>query len=71
MKWKVSGVVQDSTKPEVDGPAHLTIRNGEIIGFDLVEVVENSLKLSGVLGKSTGTTQFSRIDAKTEFQKEV
>ena len=70
LKWKVSGVVLPSTRPEFDGPAHLTIRDGEIIGFDLVEVVENSLKLSGILGKSTGTTQFSRIEAMTEFNKD-
>ena len=70
LKWKVSGVFPDSTKPELDGPAHLTIRDGEVIGFDLIKTVEDALKLSGVLGKSTGTTQFSRIDAKTDFEKE-
>ncbi|MFA9562131.1 MAG: AsmA family protein [Nitrospirota bacterium] len=67
--WKVNGVVSSSKNPVFDGPIHLTLRNGEVIGFDLVMAIEDALQMSGVLGESTGTTQFSLIDAKTELEK--
>ena len=69
MKWKVTGVVSSSKNPVFDGPTHFTLRNGEVIGFDLVMAIEDALQMSGVLGESTGTTQFSLIDAKTELEK--
>jgi len=67
--WKVNGVVTSSKNPTFDGPIHLTLRNGEVIGFDLVKVIEDALQMSGVLGESIGTTSFSLIDAKTELEK--
>jgi hypothetical protein len=69
LEWKVNGVVSSSKNPVFYGPAHLTFRNGEVIGFDLVKAIEDALQMSGVLGNSTGTTQFSLIDAKTELEK--
>jgi len=70
LEWNVKGVVPLSTMPEYAGPTHATLRNGEIIGFDLVKAIEDALQMSGVLGQSTGTTRFSVIDAKTEFEKD-
>ena len=70
LEWKVSGVASPSKMPEIDGPIRLIIRNGEVIGFDLVKAVEEALQMSGVLGESTGATKFSLIDAKTEFEKD-
>jgi len=67
--WKMDGVVSSSKIIEIDGPTSLTLRNGEVIGFDLVRVIEEALQMSGVLGESTGTTQFSLIDAKTELER--
>jgi uncharacterized protein involved in outer membrane biogenesis len=68
--WKVNGVVSSSKILEIDGPTSLTLRNGEVIGFDLVKAIEDAFQMSGVLGESTGTTQFSLIDAKTELEKD-
>ena len=70
LEWQVNGVVPLSMRPEFDGPIHITLRNGAIIGFDLVKAIEDALQMSGVLGVSTGTTQFSVIDAKAEFEKD-
>jgi hypothetical protein len=70
LNWKVDGVVSSSTRPEFEGPTHLTLRDGSVIGFDLVKAIEDALQMSGVLGESTGTTQFSLIDAKTELEKD-
>jgi uncharacterized protein involved in outer membrane biogenesis len=70
LNWKVDGVVASSTRPEFEGPTHLTLRDGSVIGFDLVKAIEDALQMSGVLGESTGTTQFSLINAKTELEKD-
>ncbi len=70
LKWKVSGAVPSSAHPEFDGPIHLTIRDGAIVGFDLVKAVEDALKIPGVLGETTGVTMFSLIDAKTALENE-
>jgi uncharacterized protein involved in outer membrane biogenesis len=70
LNWKVNGVVSSSKISEIDGPISLTLRNGEVIGFDLVKAVEEALQMSGMLGKSTGATQFSLIDAKTDLDKD-
>ena len=70
LSWKVDGVVSASNVSELDGATHLTLRNGEVVGFDLVKVVEEALQISGVLGESTGATQFSLIDAKTKLEKD-
>jgi hypothetical protein len=70
LEWKVNGVVPLSTRPEFEGHTHLTLRDGAIIGFDLVKAIEDALQMSGVLGKPTGTTQFSLIDAKTELEND-
>jgi hypothetical protein len=66
----VNGVVPPSTRPKFNGPTHLTLRDGAIIGFDLVKAIEDALQMSGVLGEPTGTTQFSLIDAKTELEND-
>lgn len=69
LTWTVRGVFSPSKMPELDGPVHLTIRNGAITGFDLVKTIEKALQMSGAFGKSTGVTQFALIDAKTELEK--
>ncbi len=70
LNWKMNVVVSTSNIPTFDGRAHLIIRHGEVIGFDLVKTVEDALKMSGVLGQSTGATQFSVIDAQTKIEKD-
>ena len=69
LSWNMDGSVSSNTQ-ELHGPAQLIIRNGEVIGFDLVKSIEDALKMSGVLGESTGTTKFSVIDASTAFEKD-
>jgi len=70
LEWKVGGIFSPSKRPELDGPMHFTIRKGEVIGFDLVKAVEEALHMPGVLGESTGATQFSLIDTQTELEKD-
>ena len=69
-EWKVNGIGKSSTRPEFDGPTHLTLRNGQILGFDLIKTIEDSLKMARMLGPSTGTTEYSVIDAQTALEKD-
>lgn len=70
LEWKVSGVVEPSRMPELQGPVHAIIRNGVIMGFDFLKAIETALQMSGALGQSTGMTQFSLIDASTVLEKD-
>ncbi len=69
LRWTVDGALSANSQA-LHGPARLIIRNGEVIGFDLVKSIEDALKMSGVLGESTGTTKFSVIDASTAFEND-
>ncbi len=68
LDWNVTGVFSPSQPLKIDGPTRLTLQKGEVIGFDLVKTIEDALQISGVLGKPTGATQFSLIDAKTALE---
>jgi hypothetical protein len=35
-----------------------------------MKAIEDALQMTGILGQSTGTTRFSVIDARTEFEKD-
>jgi len=70
LKWNVSGKFPHSKMLALDGATHLTVGKGEVIGFDLVKVVEEALQMPGALGQPTGATQFSQVEAETEFVKD-
>jgi len=67
VKWNLRGILAPSKMVVVDGPIHLTIGKGEVIGFDLVKALEEALYMPGVLSQPTGATQFSQADAKMKF----
>ncbi len=69
-EWKVNGLVPSSARPEFDGPTNVTLRDGQILGFDLIKIIEDSLQMAGMLGPSTGTTKYSVIEAQTALEKD-
>ncbi len=68
LDWNVTGVFSPSQPLQITGPVQLTLREGEVIGFDLVKTIEDALQISGILGKPTGATQYSLIDARTALE---
>lgn len=70
VEWNVTDVMPFSSTLDWSGHTQGTLRNGELIGFDLVKAIEDALQVSGVLGESTGTTTFSTIDVKAELKKD-
>ena len=62
LHWSIAGSLALSGHPNLSGPVRLKIRNGQLVGFDLVQAIEEALQLSGLLKESTGATQFSLLD---------
>ena len=69
LNWSVAGPWPSSGHPHMNGPFHLRIQDGELIGFDFVQALENALQLPGLLGKITGATKFSLIDAQADLEE--
>jgi hypothetical protein len=47
----------------------LRIRDGQLVGFDAVQAIEEALQLRGLQEESTGATKFSLIDTKAELEE--
>jgi hypothetical protein len=67
--WSLAGSLLPSGHPNMIGPVLLRIQNGQLVGFDLVQAIEDALQLSGLLGESTGATKFSLIDTKADLEE--
>ena len=70
LDWRMTGADIASRLPKLEGPVNLILREGEVVGFDLIRVVEDALQMPGVLGQATRSTKFSRIEARTELQQD-
>ncbi|GJL63848.1 MAG: hypothetical protein NPIRA04_25020 [Nitrospirales bacterium] len=70
MNWKVKGTVPNNHIPFLFGQAQLLIKNGQLQGFDLLQQIEQVLKLEGFLNENQGVTHFSLLKADVEFQQE-
>jgi hypothetical protein len=69
MHWSVEGSLPLSGHPKFHGPVRVSIQNGQMVGFDLVQTLEEAFQLSGLLGASTGATNFSLIDTKADLEE--
>jgi uncharacterized protein involved in outer membrane biogenesis len=67
--WSLAGSLLPSGHPNMNGPVRLRIQNGQLVGFDLVQAIEDALQLSCLLGESTGATKFSLIDTKADLEE--
>jgi hypothetical protein len=67
--WSLAGSLLPSGHPNMNGPVLLRIQNGQLVGFDLVQAIEDALQLSGLLGETTGATKFSLIDTKADLEE--
>ncbi|WNM58828.1 AsmA family protein [Candidatus Nitrospira allomarina] len=57
-----------SGRSTMTGPVQLMIRDGQLIGFDVMQGIEDALQLPDLLEESTGATKFSLIDANAELE---
>lgn len=69
LHWSIEGSLPPSGHPNMNGPIRLRIQNGQLVGFDLVQEIEEALQLPGLLGESTGATKFSLIDTKADLKE--
>jgi len=68
LHWSVAGAWLPSRHPNLNGPVRLRIRDGQLVGFDVVQAIEDALQLPGLMEESTGATKFSLIDTKAELE---
>ncbi len=70
MNWSIKGTLPQGELPLLNGQAQLMIRNGQLKGFDLLQRIEEVLKLKKVLSAGQGVTNFSTLAGAVEFQGE-
>ncbi len=69
LHWSVTGAVRSlSGQSNMTGPVQLIIRDGQLVGFDVMQGIEDALQLPDLMEESTGATKFSLIDAKVELE---
>ncbi|GJL59545.1 MAG: hypothetical protein NPIRA03_24020 [Nitrospirales bacterium] len=67
--WSVAGAAHSPSGPsKMTGPIRLIIRDGQLVGFDVMQGIEDALQLPDLLEKSTGATKFSLIDTNIELE---
>ncbi|MDH4193681.1 MAG: AsmA family protein [Nitrospirota bacterium] len=69
LNWSIAASWPTSWRSKVNGPFRLRIQNGQLIGFDLVQAMEEALQLPGLLGETTGSTKFSLIDTQADLEE--
>jgi hypothetical protein len=67
LHWNFTGAVRRDRAPIVKGPVRLALQRGKLIGFDLVEELEQVLGMHGQLGPKTGFTAYDAIRADGEL----
>lgn len=69
LHWSVTGAARSpSGQSNMTGPIRLMIRDGQLVGFDVMQGIEDALQLPDLLDESTGATKFSLIDTKVELE---
>jgi len=68
LDWNVAGAWSPSGHPKMNGPVRLMIRDGQLVGFDVMQGIEDALQLPDLMDESTGATKFSLIDTKVELE---
>ncbi len=69
LHWSLVRAAHPPSGPStMTGPVRLMIRDGQLVGFDVMQGIEDALQLPDLLEESTGATKFSSIDANVELE---
>ena len=69
LHWIVGRAAHSPSGPsKMTGPIRLMIRDGQLVGFDVMQGIEDALQLPDLLEESTGATKFSLIDTNVELE---
>ncbi|MGP0591156.1 AsmA family protein [Nitrospira sp. T9] len=69
LHWTVARAAHSPSGPlKMTGPIRLMIRDGQLVGFDVMQGIEDALQLPDLLEESTGATKFSLIDTNVELE---
>lgn len=69
MHWSVEGLLPLSGHPKMHGPVQLRVQKGQLVGFDLLQTLEEAFQLSGFLGEAPGATKFVLIDTRADLEE--
>ncbi len=67
MNWHIKGTLPVGQPPVLSGRSQLSIVNGEVMGIDLLQRIEQILKLKTPLSPRRGMTGFSKFHGELEF----
>ncbi|HBP88717.1 MAG TPA: hypothetical protein DD706_13580 [Nitrospiraceae bacterium] len=69
LHWTVARAAHSPSGPsQMTGPVRLMIRDGQLVGFDVMQGIEDALQLPDLLEESTGATKFSLFDTNVELE---
>jgi uncharacterized protein involved in outer membrane biogenesis len=69
LRWSLARAAHSpSGLSTMTGPVRLMIRDGQLVGFDVMQGIEDALQLPDLLEESTGATKFSLIDTNLELE---
>ena len=63
VEWNISGLVSPSKGLQLRGPVQLSIKEGELIGVNVLGQIDQALGMPGLLSDAAQTTLFSLFDA--------
>ena len=69
--WNINGTLPLTTFPFITGRSHVSIVNGELVGIDILQRIEQALRLNIPLGQDRGVTSFSQFQGEVEFQEQA
>lgn len=67
MHWNINGTWRPGKLPALFGHAQVAIINGQLYGLDLLQRIEQILKLKHPLSGRRGVTSFSKFQGEVEF----
>ena len=68
LHWNVEGAWPWSEHSKMKGPVRLEIKNGQLIGVDVMQALEEALQLSDNQAQSTDITKFTAIHMKGNLE---
>ncbi len=68
LEWKISGSLPQSGALQLSGPVHVSVKDGELLGINILRQIDEALNMPGLLSDSAQSTIFSLFDAQGTFE---
>ncbi len=68
LEWKIAGSLPPSGALQLAGPVHVSVKEGELLGINILRKIDEALNMPGLLSDSAQSTIFSLFDAQGTFE---